>query len=295
MTKIRLRFIVFAVSLVVVLMPAALVHAEGEDAATSTAPTTGDEVTISDLGVEKAGLLPTNPFYFIKEWGRGARLFFASDPVKKAELELRVVNEKAAELKQVDKNDPQDEEALQRAIDNYSKNVLRLRIRLEALKETSENPKIDELLNRLTERAVKHEELFENLKERHAKLKDKIESAQDGVDETVNAASEKLDKPDKSKERLNKALKGLKNATSTMSEVKALNFLNRLGEKASSTEAKERLKELREEAVKKVDEKIKRGESNTSTRVKAKEVLEKARHLKSKKEGRGATSTEADD
>lgn len=283
MTKIRLSLVALVVSLAVILTPIVLAEAEAQGQATSTAPTTGDEITISDLGVEKAGLLPTNPFYFVKEWGRGIRLFFTPDLVKKAELELRIVNEKAAELKQVDKNNPQDEEALQKAIDNYSTNIGRLRARLEALKETSENPKIDELLNKLTERAVKHEELFENLKERHAKLKERIEAAQNNMDEAVNSASEKLDKPDKFKERLDKALEKRKNATSTASEVRALNFLNRLGEKASSTEAKERLMKLGEEQVKKVDEKIKRGEANTSTRAKAREVLEKARQLKLEK------------
>ncbi|MDP2650634.1 MAG: DUF5667 domain-containing protein, partial [bacterium] len=101
MKKIGLAFMVFAVSLVVVLVPVVLAHAEGEDEASSTAPVAGDEITISDLGVEKTGILPTNPFYFIKEWGRGAQLLFASDPVRKTELELRFVNEKAAELKSV--------------------------------------------------------------------------------------------------------------------------------------------------------------------------------------------------
>jgi len=40
------------------------------------------------------------------------------------------------------------------------------------------------------------------------------------------------------------------------------------------------LKELGEEAVKKMDEKIKRGETNTNTRAKTKEVLGKARQLR---------------
>lgn len=241
MVKNRLAFIALAVFMAVVLVPAVPAHAEGEEAASSAAPA-ADEITTSDLGVEKTGILPTNPFYFIKEWERGARLLFASDPVKKAELELKIVNEKAAELKQVDKNNPQDEEALQEAIDNYSKNVDRLRTRLEALKGTSENPKIDELLNKLTDKAVKHEQLFEELKVKHEALRDRLEQSQDKLDEAVLKMPEKLENPDKFKERVKKALENQKE--SRLKELKAVQFLSRIDGKASSTEVREKLLEL---------------------------------------------------
>lgn len=241
MVKNRLAFIALAVFMAVVLVPAVPAHAEGEEAVSSAAPA-ADEITTSDLGVEKTGILPTNPFYFIKEWERGARLLFASDPVKKAELELKIVNEKAAELKQVDKNNPQDEEALQEAIDNYSKNVDRLRTRLEALKGTSENPKIDELLNKLTDKAVKHEQLFEELKVKHEALRDRLEQSQDKLDEAVLKMPEKLENPDKFKERVKKALENQKE--SRLKELKAVQFLSRIDGKASSTEVREKLLEL---------------------------------------------------
>ncbi len=243
MTKLKLSIALAAVLLVVVLTPLAGAREGESDGSTSTAAVVGDEISISDLGVEKTGILPTNTFYFVKEWGRGARLFFTSDPVKKADLELRVANEKAAELKKVAENNPQDSEALQRAIANYNKNVDRLRTRLEALKETSENPKIDELLNKLTERAVKHEQLFEELKAKHETLRDRLEQSQNKINETVIRSSEKLDKPDKFRERLEKVLDNQKGGDSK--EVKTLRFLNRLETKASSTEIKERLLELK--------------------------------------------------
>lgn len=43
--------------------------------------------------VSNPGILPDSPFYFLKDWGRRIRMFFTFDSVKKAELELKFVNE----------------------------------------------------------------------------------------------------------------------------------------------------------------------------------------------------------
>src|SRR3989304_9744471 len=110
-------------------------HEEPDGASTLV----GEEVTFEDLGVTKTGLLPTNPFYFVKEWERKVRLFVAVSPIKRAELELKFTSEKAAELKKVAENNPENKEALEKAIDNYNRGVDHLRVRLEALQETSDN------------------------------------------------------------------------------------------------------------------------------------------------------------
>ena len=238
---------VFAVFLAVVLVPVVLAHAEEQDQATSTAPVAGEEITISDLGVEKTGILPTNPFYFAKEWSRGLKLLFTPDPVKKAALELKVANEKAAELKRVAENNPQKDEALDRAISNYNKNVERLRARLESLKETSDNPNIDKLLNELTDRAIKHQQLFEELKVDRQTLRDRLEQAQGKLDETVVKIPEKLENPDKFKERIKKALDNQKE--SHLKELRAIQFLSRIDSKASSTEVREKLLELTDDKL----------------------------------------------
>ncbi|MEX2033123.1 MAG: DUF5667 domain-containing protein [Candidatus Colwellbacteria bacterium] len=242
MTKIRLSLIVLAASLVVVLVPAVLAHAEEQNEASSTAPVAGDEMTASDLGVEKTGILPTNPFYFAKEWSRGLKLLFTPDPVKKAALELKIVNEKAAELKRVAENSPQNDEALNRAISNYDKNVERLRARLESLKETSDNPNIDKLLDELADRAIKHQQLFEELKVDRQTLRDRLEQSQGKLDEAILKVPEKLDNPDKFKERIKNALENQKE--SHLKELRGIQFLSRIDGKASSTEVREKLLEL---------------------------------------------------
>lgn len=119
-----------------------------------------------DLGIENPGLLPTNPFYFIKEWGRTVRRLVTFDPVKKAELELRIANEKAAELKRIGEAAPENLEALGRALENYKEAQSRLETRIAALEDTAQNPNIARLLEDLTDRAVRHEKLFSELSKR---------------------------------------------------------------------------------------------------------------------------------
>ena len=128
----------------------------------------GDEVGVSlmassDLGVDNVGTLPTSNFYFFKEWGRGFSRFFTFNATAKAELELKITNEKAAEALAVEKANPDDAEALTKALQNYTKAQERLNTRLLKLKDNSENPKVAELLKKVDEKTAKHAELLEQL------------------------------------------------------------------------------------------------------------------------------------
>src|SRR3989344_4905333 len=100
-------------------------------------------ITLEDLEVTDPGILPTSNFYFLKSFVRGVQRAVTFNAVGRAELELKIVNEKAAELKKVSENNVGDE-GLEKAIANYKENTERLKSRFEALKETSENPKIEE-------------------------------------------------------------------------------------------------------------------------------------------------------
>ncbi|MFH1626716.1 MAG: DUF5667 domain-containing protein [bacterium] len=116
-----------------------------------------------NLGIENPGMLPISPFYFLKEWGRGINKFFIFDPVKKVELELREINERAAEIKKVEEIAPQNIKALERASINYQKNTAQLENHLKNLKKTSQNPDVNNLLNNLIDTLSIHQELFGDL------------------------------------------------------------------------------------------------------------------------------------
>lgn len=126
----------------------------------------GSGMTVTELGVENPGTLPTSPFYFLKEWGRGLERLFTFNSVKKAELELRITNEKAAEALKVQETKPDDAEALTIALENYTGAGERLQARLAKLKETSENPNVEKLLEKLAEQTLKHAILLNQLAER---------------------------------------------------------------------------------------------------------------------------------
>ena len=160
-------------------------------------------ITLEDLEVSNPGLLPTSNFYFFKEFVRGLRRAVTFNAVKRAELELRIANEKAAEIKKLEETT--DEAGLTRAIENYKKSTDRLKLRFEALKETSENPNIDKLLDKLADRTLKHQQLFEELKSKREAIRERIEAVQEKLDEAVANTAKRLDTVEKLKERLQKA------------------------------------------------------------------------------------------
>jgi len=121
------------------------------------------KVAADSLEVKSVGLLPTSPFYFLKEASRGIQSFFTFDQVKKAELKLRFADEKLVEAKTVSEQEPQNETAIKKAFDNYESNAAELKARLEGLSSKSENPNVQKLLEKVAVREIKHKELFEML------------------------------------------------------------------------------------------------------------------------------------
>ncbi|GIW65505.1 MAG: hypothetical protein KatS3mg094_024 [Candidatus Parcubacteria bacterium] len=107
----------------------------------------------------KVALLPTSPFYFTKELWRGIKLFFTFDPVKKADLESQIADEKLAELVKVYETS-KSKEALQKAVQNYIKSQERLAKRIKSLEV---NPKVEELITKISERNTQHLILFDEL------------------------------------------------------------------------------------------------------------------------------------
>ena len=220
-------------------------------------------VTLEDLEVEDPGVLPTSPFYFFKEWGRGMQSFFTFNSVKKAELEVKFANEKAAELKVVEEKDPQDERAITRALSNFQGTQEKITSRLERLEETSENPNVDRLLEKLTEKSVIHEKLLQEIEARHKdkdEVRIRIKSADLAISDVIGKAAEK-DDPGKFTERLRVKLEEGKG--SSLKEIRSIEILDRLGENVSE-DVRERLdgvrEGLKEQAKVRIEELAREGE-----------------------------------
>lgn len=196
---------VFAMSATLVVAQEEVVPAPDADiAATDQA-----ETTTQDLGISDPGILPTNRLYFLKNFTRDVKRVFTFNPVKKAELELNIANEQAAEIQEMEQTTPERTDAIARAAGNYQQNVERLHNRLDALKETSQNPNVDKLMEKLADRSIKHQQLFDGLKKKFGdkpELKKRFGEMQDKMEEVIIKIPEKFDNPEMFRERMKRAI-----------------------------------------------------------------------------------------
>jgi hypothetical protein len=245
----------FLVFLFVGLFAARIVFADHGEEAEVAAVAQAEQVTIADLGVQDPGTLPTSPFYFFKEWGRGIQSLLTFNKVAKAELEAKFSNEKAAELKAVQEQRPDDGRAIERALNNFQRSQERLKVRLEQVQDSSENPNVDKLLDKIAAKSILHEKLLEEVQARHEgaeTIRLKTEALKEQVAGVVQGLAV-LDTPEKFTERLKNALEN--SSGSAFKDIRAIEFIDKVGEKLTE-ETKARLEDVREEFKEKVKEKI---------------------------------------
>jgi len=131
----RNLFLALAVIGILGAIPSAL--AQEETSATAVSAALEEEaISAADLGVAEPTVLPTSPFYFLKTFTRAVQNVFTFNPVKKAELELRIADEKLIEAKKLAEASPEHTAALERAIENYQTSADRLESRIERLRRT---------------------------------------------------------------------------------------------------------------------------------------------------------------
>lgn len=235
---------------------------------TNTTTDTGSQtqnVTTADLGVENPGLLPTNPFYFIKEWGRGIKMVFTFNPVSKAQYELNIANQKAAELKKVEQLNPDNNQAIQKALDNYNGNLSSLKDRLNNIEQNSDNPAVSNLLTQFTDKVVKQQDLVDQLKTKNPELGQKLDEVQNNINDSIKTVIDKLDTPNNLKERIQKLIQA--QPTTQGGEINALDILNRIQGNATNSDVIQKLSELKNDQVKNLEDKIKSGDFSASDAV----------------------------
>ena len=227
-----MRYAIFSLAFLGLLAAGGAAADHGEETE-ADAVEQAESVTLADLEVEDPGLLPTSPFYFFKEWQRGFQSFFTFNSVAKVELEVKFANEKAAELKAVEERRPDDETGIARAISNFQRAQERVSVRLERLRETSENPNIDRLLSRIAEKSVVHDKLLQEIGARHndkEEIRIRLKEAGLAIAKVVSRAAEK-DDPEKFVARLKKTLEETRG--SALKDVRAVEILDRIGQNVS--------------------------------------------------------------
>jgi len=228
--------------------------------------------TMSDLGVTDPGLLPTNPFYFLKELGRNVQRVFAFDPVSKAELELKITNEKAAEVKKIQEIVPNDNAAIVKGIENYRNAQENLRNKLELLNTSSTTPAIDKLLTSVANNTILHQKVLDEI---GFKASDSVD-----VRNIVNLAKEKIDASvvAAAKENPGDFINKLENAFveakgSELKYIRSLEIINRLESKVPE-EAADSLNRLREYFSSQLNENIKNTIESSSSEIVQQALIE---------------------
>lgn len=186
-------------------------------------------VTSQDLGVENPTLLPTSPLYFLKNASRSFQSFLTTDPIKKAELKLQFADEKLVEARAVLEKKPDNEGAIKKAFQNYTNEVESLKNRLQSLQTISQNPNIDGLLEQVTDRAIKHGQLFDEiLSKAGPEARSGIQVTQDKYLENLSVVSQKFDDSAKFTQKLEKVLN--QQGGGDYKSIRSLEFIDRLGQ-----------------------------------------------------------------
>lgn len=111
---------------------------------------------------ENVGLLPTNPFYFLKEWGRSFRQAIVTSVVKKAAFGLRVQEEKLAELQRMVLIASDNEKALSYSVAVYREHLQNLAVLFGAIVPNSAGA--GQLLNDLSLLTARHYGVLNDLR-----------------------------------------------------------------------------------------------------------------------------------
>lgn len=208
-----------------------------------------ENITAQDLGITDQNILPTSPFYFLKNWERNARLFFIINPIKKAERRLEIANEKLIEAKKLAETNPQ---LAEKTLEKYQNEIEKIKERVDKIKERAkDNPDIDKFLDKFADRQLKHQKLLSRLEEKlPADVSEKVTTIKEKNLQRFGEIMQKLeDRKDKITERLDKTID--ESEGGKYKHFKNLEVLIGLEEKVPET-AKNAIRKAEENALKRL-------------------------------------------
>jgi hypothetical protein len=137
-----------------------------------------------DFDLEGVGMLPTNPFYFLKDARRGIASFFTFDPVKQTERRMQYASEKLLETKTLAEDEDSSDEDIQGSLDNFREEMETVKERIEnAVTETGEEDSAI-LGKKMMDSFIKYEKTFGGIE------KNLSPEAYDNITETRDKAAE---------------------------------------------------------------------------------------------------------
>lgn len=210
-----------------------------------------ENIQAEDLDIEEPTLLPDSPFYFLKDWGRGIRSFFAFNPIKKAELKSKFANERLIEVKKMIE-EVKDPDIIENSLENYQNEMDKIKEASEKIKEKAEaNPKVGAFLDKFIKHQTLHYRILEKLQTQvPTEVFEKIEQARERHLERFGEVMTKLeDREDNISERLEKNMAEIKG--SKYKNFKNLEVLLKLEEKVPE-QAKEAIRKAQENSLKRL-------------------------------------------
>lgn len=260
--KIKILFVIFLLIVAGLFLTQRVIAQEQTDTtdttdtATTEAVAVDEEINADDLGVSDPTILPDNPLYPAKNLWWKIRTKLTFNPVKKAELQLKIANSKLLEAKKLAQKTGKDE-ILKQALQNYQGEMDIVQNRIEVLKEkASENPKIDKFLDNYTDKAIKQQRLMARLEQQltdKPEVLDKIRQNKEKLLEHFGEVIQKLEDKDKIADRLEKNLENAEG--SKYKNFKNLEVLLELENKVPE-QAKDAIRQAQENALKRLQENL---------------------------------------
>jgi len=216
-----------------------------------------EEVSIKELEISEPKILPDNPFYFLKNWQRAIRLFFAFSESKKTELRLKFANERLVEMKKlIDlKKDPR---FLEKTLNEFQKEVEKIS------KESGENLK--KFSEKLVHQQILHQKILEKLESQvPPEVYQKIKEHREKHLEIFAQVMQKIEAKEKIGEMIANELAKIKG--SQFKEFKDLEMLEELKEKMPE-EVKEKIEEKKLEIEEKFRKKLEKLSNEEKERFK---------------------------
>ncbi|MBI2640624.1 MAG: hypothetical protein HYW91_01900 [Candidatus Sungbacteria bacterium] len=183
-----------------------------------------------DFGLQSVGMLPTSPFYFLKNARRGVTSFFTFDPARKVERNMQFAAEKLLEAKALAESEGTDTEDIKNALDNFEQELDRVKTRVENAAESVEGAKAEDLSQKVMDSVVKYGKSITKLeKELPSEIFVDVKDAKDKNAETFGAVFN-LVEPEKASEKLVEVLD--KQKGSEFKQFKNLEVLKEVRDKA---------------------------------------------------------------
>ncbi|GEM_PF-4729463 len=139
-------------------------------------------ITRNDIGGQDAGLLGTNPFYFMKNWRRSTQRAFVGSTLKKADLEIDILNEKIAEVKRLEEIVPDNEDGLLVSLDNYQNSLNAFSGYAQEGRTDTDIAAKNNLIDRLIKTAFLHIRLLDATKQEDAtRINERLEATKHAI------------------------------------------------------------------------------------------------------------------